>query len=181
MTFINRIRILLIIYCKKALNFEKWGLALHSNSNKMKYMFTNTRRMVVFLSLVCLCMTTVSKASTLPFSVLMVGTPSNNISFEVSVIHSKAVILSWESAPVNEDNYCHYEIEQSFDNVNFKTVGIVLDGFDIKDSNKKSYKFKDDNVFALKDKTVVYYRLKKVDANGNITSSDVMTVKLDKK
>jgi len=145
----------------------------------MKSMFTNTRRMVVFLSLVCLGMSTVSKASTLPF-LRGVG-PSSSISFEVSVIRSKVVVISWESAPVNEDCHCYYEIEQSFDNVNFKTVGVVLDGFEIKDSNKKSYKFKDDNVSVLKDKAVVYYRLKKIDANGNITSSDVMTVKLDKK
>jgi|GEM_PF-4283720 hypothetical protein len=141
----------------------------------MKSLFTNTKKIAVILSLVCLGMSTVSKASTLP--VLKVGAaPSNSISFEVSVIRSKAVVLSWESATAGN---AYYEVEQSFDNSNFKTVGLVLDGFDIQNSDKKSYKFKDDNVMALKDKTVVYYRLKQIDTNGVVTNSDVMTVKLE--
>jgi hypothetical protein len=145
----------------------------------MKYMFTNTRKIGVVLSLVFLGMSVVSNASTLPVFKTAVVVPSNNVPFEVTVVRSKAVVLSWESATANENCYCHYEIEQSFDNVTFKTVGIVLDGFEMQNSDKKSYKFKDDNVAAMKDKKVVYYRLKKIDANGNVTSSDVMVVKLD--
>jgi hypothetical protein len=138
-------------------------------------MFTNTRKMVVFLSLVCLGMSSVAKASTCPI-LKVAGTPLNNLSFEVSVIRSKAVVLSWESATAGN---AYYEVEQSFDNTNFKTVGLVLDGFDIQNSDKKSYKFKDDNVMAFKDKKIVYYRLKQIDPNGVVANSDVMIVKLD--
>jgi hypothetical protein len=145
----------------------------------MKSMFTNTRKIGIVLSLVFLGMTTVSNAAPLPSFKVAVEAPSSSIPFEVTVIRSKAVVISWESVTANENCYCHYEIEQSFDNVTFKTVGMVLDGFAIDNSDKKSYKFKDDNTAALKDKKVVYYRLKKIDANGNVTSSDVMMVTLD--
>jgi hypothetical protein len=144
----------------------------------MKSLFTNTKRIAVFLSLVCMGMTAVSSASTLPVLNLKAAASTNSISFEVSVIGSKAVILSWESPAANSG---YYQVEQSFDNTTFKTVGLVLDGFAVENSDKKSYKFKDDNIAALKSKTVVYYRLDQIDANGVVTHSDVMTVKLNNK
>lgn len=78
-----------------------------------------------------------------------------------------------------EINNSHFEVERSFDNINFNTIAIVLDGFTTNGTGK-SYMAKDQSS-ELKSKQVVYYRLKQVDNDGKITYSKVLAVRLQSK
>ena len=56
----------------------------------------------------------------------------------------------------------------------FKTVGLVLDGF-IAEGNGKRYAFKED-VAVINNSRAAYYRLKQWDVYGNISYSTVVKV-----
>jgi hypothetical protein len=101
--------------------------------------------------------------------------PVTYLSFDAALNTNNTVILNWITT--QEINNNHFEIEQSFDNSNFKTLALVLDGMDVSGS-EKSYQYKD-NSASLEDNSVVYYRLKQVDNNGNSTYSKVVAVKLN--
>ena len=81
-------------------------------------------------------------------------------------------MLDWVT--VTETNNSHFEVERSFDTNTFKTVAIVLDGFEGK-ADTKNYKFKE-NLSNMQGHTVAYYRLKQIDMNGAYTYSEVLTV-----
>jgi hypothetical protein len=97
-----------------------------------------------------------------PASVMQVTKTANSLNFK------------WVSAPAANFNY--YEVERSADNVSFKTVGMVLDGFDTVDA-QKSFMFKESNT-AVKGMKVVYYRLKQVNTDGTASYSEVVKVAL---
>jgi len=89
----------------------------------------------------------------------------------------KGVNLNWITT--TEVNHSHFEVERSFDMNNFKTIGVVLDGFE-GDNGSRSYMFKD-MAASLKGQSVVYYRLKQFDLDGKSTYSKVLVVRLEEK
>jgi hypothetical protein len=90
-----------------------------------------------------------------------------------AVALGNAVTLKWVSE--EEINNKHFEVERSLDGINFKTIGIVLDGFEI--GTRKNYQYKD-NAAELQTKTIAYYRLKQVDNNGKSSFTNTLVVKL---
>jgi hypothetical protein len=84
----------------------------------------------------------------------------------------KAVLINWVTA--SEQNNSHFEVERSLDMKVFKTVAMVLDGFAAEGTGKK-YKFKEDAGTVNKGKTV-YYRLKQVGTDYQVSYSEVMAV-----
>ena len=87
-------------------------------------------------------------------------------------ITGKSVLLDWNT--ISELNNSHFEVERSFDMNEFKTVGLVLDGF-IAEGNGKRYAFKED-VAVIRHNHAAYYRLKQWDVYGNISYSTVVKV-----
>ncbi len=88
--------------------------------------------------------------------------------------NEKKVVLNWETE--NEVNHDHYEVERSFDNNDFKSIGLVMDAVSAA-QNRNNYKFFD-NSTALKGHKIAYYRLKEVSADNRATYSVVVAVKL---
>ncbi len=84
----------------------------------------------------------------------------------------KSVLLDWNT--VSEFNNSHFEVERSADRSNFKTVAVVLDGFETNGTGKR-YAFKED-ISVVKNNVAAYYRLKQIDIFGNITYSEVVKV-----
>ena len=80
-----------------------------------------------------------------------------------------AVILKWNATA--ETGFKQYDIERSIDGNNFIVVGFV------EGRNLPEYAFTDNN---LPNTTVVYYRLKMIDADGKLKKSNIVAVKLNK-
>lgn len=89
-------------------------------------------------------------------------------------VYTNGVQLNWMTEYERDND--HFEVERSFDRSSFTTVGLVLDAENVV-NNSKSYRFKD-NAAILKEKDMVYYRLKQIDKNGTISYSTVITIKL---
>lgn len=98
--------------------------------------------------------------------------PVKYISFD-AVAAGKTVNLAWITS--EEMNNGHFEVERSFDRSNFKSIAIVLDGIAGADNNK-TYRYKD-NATEIKEKAVIYYRLKQVDLDGKISYSVILAVR----
>jgi hypothetical protein len=99
--------------------------------------------------------------------------PVKYLSFD-AVAANKAVLLKWTIT--QEINNSHFEIERSFDNTTFTTIGLVLDGTTI-NGTEKNYLY-EDNAPELLEKVIVYYRLKQFDIDGKMSSSKVIAVRL---
>ncbi len=93
----------------------------------------------------------------------------------VGHLSDKTVFLDWKTAL--ETNSAYYEVERSFDAANFKTAGLVLDGF-AGEQGSKSYKFKD-NSNELRGKTQAHYRLKLIENDGTVIYSAVVTLSVN--
>ena len=92
-----------------------------------------------------------------------------------ATLNNNTVNLSWiTDAQTGND---HFEVERSFDQTNFSTAGIVL-GAQSHNSISNQYSFKD-GAPELLNHTVIYYRLKQVDADGKFTYSVVKIVRID--
>lgn len=103
---------------------------------------------------------------------------SNNIySFAAVIVDNRSINLDWMTK--SEQSNLHFEVERSFDNSNFKTVAIVLDGFST-DTDQKAYKFKE-NKAELKGNTAAYYRLKQIESNGEVKFSKTIIVSFTSK
>ncbi len=87
---------------------------------------------------------------------------------------NRTAVLDWTTEI--EINHDHFEVERSFDQQNFRTVGYVLEG--IKGASGTAYSFKD-NSGELKSQSVAYYRLKQVDIDGRANYSEVRKVRFD--
>jgi hypothetical protein len=85
----------------------------------------------------------------------------------------KVIKVQWSAAAENTGS--HFEVERSFDNKNFKTIALILDGFSNGDS-QKTYSYADKS-HAIKSNTTVYYRIIEVDMYGNETRADELAVK----
>jgi trimeric autotransporter adhesin len=95
--------------------------------------------------------------------------PVTLISFNGNLNAQKNAQLQWKVD--NEVNLKNYEVERSYDGIQFTTAGTVAasnSGALVKD-----YGFTD----AVTAKNVNYYRLKMIDANGKFKYSDVIILK----
>ena len=98
--------------------------------------------------------------------------PVNYRTFDAT-LNNNVVNLFWiTDAEVRND---HFEVERSFDQANFSTIGVVL-GAQSTSAISKQYSFKDASPELLSH-AVIYYRIKQVDANGKSTYSVVKVVK----
>ncbi len=102
--------------------------------------------------------------------------PVKYLSFD-AVVNDNKVLLNWITA--EELNHNYFEVERSFDNDLFSTLGLVLDGFPINGTGKK-YQFKDYST-ELSGRSFVYYRLKQFDIDGKVTYSKIRVVRLQAK
>lgn len=102
--------------------------------------------------------------------------PLKYLSFDAVVSENK-VTMKWVTT--QEVNTSHFEVERSFDMANFSTIGLVLDGFVVNNTNK-SYQYKDNSV-ELQGRTMAYYRLKQYDKDGQFAYSKVIAVRLQAK
>lgn len=91
-----------------------------------------------------------------------------------AILNNNTVDLSW-STDVQPGND-HFEVERSFDQANFSTVGIVL-GAQPGNGVSNQYSFTDASPQTL-NHTVVYYRLKQVNADQKFSYSVVKTVRI---
>jgi len=94
-------------------------------------------------------------------------------SFDASVSGSN-VTCNWVTE--EEINNDHFELERSFDGVNYSTAAIIF-AAENNTGSQQAYQYKD-NAAALKSKYIVYYRIKQVDKDGSASYSKVVTVKL---
>ena len=101
-------------------------------------------------------------ASTWGNSVLPVKFSSFN-----AIINNKQTNLTWTTA--SEINNKGFEIERSFDGVNFEIIGFVKGNVNSNRANK--YSFIDDNYVSA------FYRLKQIDFDGKFDFSNVISVK----
>jgi hypothetical protein len=114
------------------------------------------------------------KEISMPFLVVL---PVKYLSFNALVVENKSVDLKWITD--QEINNGYFEIERSLDMNNFKTIGLVLEGFKI-NGNVKSYEFLDNSRDIL-GKSIVYYRIKQVDVDNKVSYSKVLPVKFQAK
>ncbi len=106
----------------------------------------------------------------MPVTVIL---PVQYLSFDADVIDKK-VLLKWITT--QDVSNSHYEVERSFDMRNYNSIGLVLDGFAVNNTDK-SYQFKDYSP-ELQGRSMVYYRLKQFDSKGKITYSEILAVRL---
>ncbi len=94
-------------------------------------------------------------------------------SFDASV-SDNVVTCSWITEEEINNNY--FELERSFDGVNYSTTGMIF-AAENNTGALQSYQYKD-KATALKNKYIVYYRIKQVNKDGSASYSKVVTVKL---
>ncbi|MEO6637261.1 MAG: T9SS type A sorting domain-containing protein [Ginsengibacter sp.] len=75
----------------------------------------------------------------------------------------------------SENNNDHFEVERSFDQKEFKTIGLVF-GNEGNVSTQSKYSF-DDKAKNISSHKVVYYRLKQIDFDGKITYTEIKMVR----
>ena len=103
-----------------------------------------------------------------------VSTPITFVVFNANVNTATSnVLLNWVSS--EESNTSPIEVERSFNGKDFKSIGIVLDGFS--KGTQMEYAFKDNSPL-LKSNATVYYRLKQVSVDGIVYYSSVLTQQL---
>ena len=95
-------------------------------------------------------------------------------SFDVT-LNNKTVDLFWITEAMAGND--HFEVERSFDQASFSTIGMVL-GAQSKNGISDLYSFRDATA-ALADHKVIYYRLKQVDIDGKFTYSVIKTVRIN--
>ena len=94
-------------------------------------------------------------------------------SFDASVANN-AVTCNWVTEEEINNNY--FELERSFDGTNYSTAAMIF-AAESYSGSQQTYQYKD-NAAALKNKYIVYYRIKQVDKDGTATYSKVIAVKL---
>jgi hypothetical protein len=101
--------------------------------------------------------------------------PVSYSSFNAYAVNNNTVNLSWVTQ--NETNNDRFEVERSFDELDFQTVGIIFSAED-NSNTSNSYNF-NDKLSDLNGHEVAYYRLKQDDIDGNYTYSAIKVVRLD--
>ena len=113
-----------------------------------------------------------SDTAVVPVAALAGPLPVKYLSLNAVPVENSTVAVTWVT--MEEINNNRFEVERSFDQNAFKTIAIVLDGFAA--GSQKSYAYNDKSA-DLKNKNIVYYRLKQFDNDGRFTFSKIMTVK----
>lgn len=114
----------------------------------------------------------VSGFSSFYFAAVNITLPLELITFKGS-LQNDATLLQWETA--NETNTSHFSVERSIDGTNFSGIGTVTAlGSNV---NTNKYSHVDNDVSSLSS-TVIYYRLKMVDTDGQFKYSQVVTIYL---
>jgi hypothetical protein len=90
------------------------------------------------------------------------------------VLKNNDALLQWET--INEVNALNFTVQRSTDATNFTDIGIVNA---IGSANKTSYAYTDVNA-AFQPATVLYYRLKIVNTNGQYSYSKIVSIILNK-
>lgn len=98
--------------------------------------------------------------------------PVQLISFEAFLLPSATVRCVWATA--SEVNNCCFEVEKSLDGNEWKLVGGVSGRGNTFNTN--NYEFIDNFLNRDNQPSLVYYRLKQIDFNGEFTYSDIRTV-----
>ncbi len=107
---------------------------------------------------------------TMPWAVAL---PVKYSSFD-AVAADGTVTLKWVTE--SEINNHHFDVEHSFDGVNFVAEGTVAAATTATGS-RNTYRFTDNNA-ALKSNAKVFYRLKQVDNDGQVSYSNILVVHL---
>ena len=96
-------------------------------------------------------------------------------SFE-AVVNNTKVNLSWLADM--DRNYGHFEVERSYDQKEFKTIGMIMDSQTTSNgvSNQNNFQDADKELTAHKD---VFYRLKYIDVNGKFSYSIIKKVSIN--
>ena len=126
----------------------------------------------------CTCLSVAALLTILSFtSSAQIAAPiilgANTIQVDANVNNSR-VNLAWKAQ--QEKNINHFEVERSFNAEDFKTAGLVLDGFET-ETSQKSYQFRD-NSKELNGQKLAYYRLKQIGVDESVSYSAVVTVKM---
>jgi hypothetical protein len=86
--------------------------------------------------------------------------------------NENTVVLNWSAK--NQASNSRFEIERSFYSNNFNTIATMQIALA---NNSNNYRISD-NASELAGRAIAYYRVKQIDANGNITYSNTMVVNL---
>jgi hypothetical protein len=131
--------------------------------------FTLSGRLITLLIILTFSFSLQSQAQT-PFSVL----PVTYHSFE-AVVNNAKVNLSW-LADMDKSSG-HFEVERSYDQKEFKTIGIIMGSQTTSNgvSNQNSFQDADNELTAHKE---AFYRLKFIDVNGNVSYSIIKRISL---
>ena len=116
--------------------------------------------------------TSISSFSSFYFGKMSTALPLQLLKFKGSLKGADA-LLEWETE--NEINTSHFELERSFDARNFTAIANVVAAGS--SQSKKQYTHPDNDVASLS-VTIIYYRLKMVDADGKFTYSNVIAITL---
>ena len=101
--------------------------------------------------------------------------PLLNFNFDAVALDNSTVRLKWVTR--NETSNDHFEIERSFDQQDFQMIGITFSAGG-HSTAAQSYSFSDDSK-ALSGHQLVFYRLKKIDFDGDSMYSPVKLVRLN--
>ena len=146
----------------------------HQNHKKMNQNSTSIKSAVLG-ALILIISYNVTAANT-P-AVKLVTTPITFVAFNANVnTTTNNILLNFVSSEVS--NTSPIEIERSFNGKDFKSIGIVLDGFS--KGTQMEYAFKDNSPL-LKNNSTVHYRLKQVSLEGIAYFSDILTQQLTAK
>ncbi len=96
-------------------------------------------------------------------------------SFDAYTLNNTSVNISWVTE--NETNNDHFEIERSFDQKSFSTVAMVF-GPEQNTTSSNKYSFTD-KAKDLSNHKIIYYRLKQIDIDGQITYSVIKMVRFN--
>ena len=115
--------------------------------------------------------------STSSLGISSVALPVKFVGFNVIKKNNDGIII-WQIE--NESALTdHYEIERSFNGLDFKTVNTVLPKNNGKSSN--SYDLTDLNLPALRSAGIFYYRIKQVDKDGKFIYTNIKSLRLSTK
>jgi|GEM_PF-559445 len=95
--------------------------------------------------------------------------------FGATAKSNHTVFTNWITE--NEVNNSHFELERSFNNRDFNTIAVIL-GAKSTNGTSNNYEYTDKSA-ELTGKSEVYYRLKQVDKDGNISFSDIRMVRFE--
>jgi Bacterial Ig domain/Secretion system C-terminal sorting domain len=106
----------------------------------------------------------------------LIALPANGLT-AMANLNGNIATIKWNT--ISEQNTHHFIVERSIDNRNFTATGNQVPAAGSSDS-KRDYQMPD-NITSLMQKDIIYYRIKLVDIDGQITYSNVVAVRLSKK